>query len=82
MITIPPWKNKWLLLGVIIPFAIHLLILYTPMLSNIFCLSPLSWKEWKVVLKFSSPILIVEEILKSIGRYLAMNKNKEALNIF
>jgi Ca2+-transporting ATPase len=83
MIKMPPWKNPWLLLGVIVPFAIHLLILYTPVLSNIFCLSPLSWREWKVVLKFSTPILLVEEILKGIGRYIAIkNNNNNTLNLF
>jgi Ca2+-transporting ATPase len=77
MISVPPWKNRWLLLGVIIPFACHLLILYTPSLANIFSLSPLSWKEWEIVLKFSTPILLVEEILKATGKYVSHKKKHQ-----
>jgi len=82
MISVPPWKNRWLLLGVIIPFACHLLILYTPSLANIFSLSPLSWKEWEIVLKFSAPILLVEEILKATGKYLSNKKHQIPRQIF
>jgi Ca2+-transporting ATPase len=45
---VPPWKNRWLLVGVIVPFLMHLLILNVPLLATPFGLSPLSLKEWKV----------------------------------
>jgi Ca2+-transporting ATPase len=82
LISVPPWKNRWLLLGVLIPFVFHLIILYTPAFANIFSLSPLSWKEWEVVLKFSVPILLVEEVLKGMGRYLNNNNHQLPKYIF
>lgn len=82
MFSIPPWRNRWLLLGVLIPFACHLLILYTPSLASIFNLSPLSWKEWEIVLKFSAPILVVEEVLKALGKMVSTNKLQEQKHIF
>lgn len=48
IIKLPPWKNKWLLPGVIIPALCHLMLLYVPVLRNIFGLVPLSTRDWKV----------------------------------
>jgi Ca2+-transporting ATPase len=49
ILEIPPWKNRWLLPAVIVPSLLHLFIMYTPSLANIFHISPLSGKEWKVM---------------------------------
>eukprot|EP01038_Epipyxis_sp_PR26KG_P009613 gene9613-12945_t len=70
LLRVQPWKNPYLLLGVTIPFILHLLALYTPFLSKIFGLTGLSFVEWKMVFKFALPILLVEELLKYIGRNL------------
>ena len=67
----PPWTNPTLVLGVAIPFLLHLGILYVPTLAKIFGLAPLTWQEWEVVAKFALPILLVEEILKYITRHKA-----------
>jgi Cation transporting ATPase, C-terminus len=48
LLRVQPWQNPWLIPGVLIPFALHLLVVYIPPLAHIFSLSPLSWKEWKV----------------------------------
>lgn len=76
LLRIPPWKNPWLLLGVAVPFCLHLLVLYTPVIANIFGLYPISTDEWKVVLKFALPVLLLEEILKYIGRLLGQQKEQ------
>jgi len=47
---LPPWKNPWLLPGVFIPAACHLLLLYVPIFRNIFGLVPLTVRDWKVSL--------------------------------
>jgi hypothetical protein len=31
--------------------------------------APLNWDEWKIVLWFSLPVLLVEEILKAMTRF-------------
>lgn len=69
LIRVHPWRNPSLLVGVTIPYLIHLCIMYIPALSQILGISPLSKNEWKTVLLLSFPMLIIEEILKLIGRY-------------
>jgi hypothetical protein len=53
-----------------IPFLLHLAVIYIPFLNSIFGLVPLSINDWKLVLMFSAPILILEELLKLVGRGL------------
>ena len=69
MMRIPPWKNRWLLLGVTVPFLLHLAVLYVPLLATTFGLAPLTKREWQVIFKFALPILVLEEVLKWIGRH-------------
>jgi len=68
LLTIPPWTNPYLLLAMAFSFAAHCLILYIPVLATIFEIAPLSLEEWKVVIYFSAPVVIVDELLKVIGR--------------
>lgn len=48
ILTHPPWKNPWLVLGVLVPLSLHLLVMYSPALSLAVGIHPLSWTEWKV----------------------------------
>ena len=70
LIKIPPWTNPHLLAGVAIPFLLHLLLLYCPLICDAFSLSPLCLREWGMVGVFSLPILFLEEILKFMERNL------------
>lgn len=70
-----PQSNPWLLLGVGVPFLLHLFVLYSskfsfPGLGESLGLVPLSADDWINVLKWSAPILLVDEILKFTGRWL------------
>jgi len=49
-------------------FSLHFMILYTPMMNVIFNLSALSVDQWIVVLKFSMPVLLLDEALKFVAR--------------
>ena len=73
---VPPWKNPWLLLGVALPFSLHLLVLYVPLLAHVFGLAPLLKEEWKMVLLFSAPILLLDEIMKAVGRRISDESHK------
>ena len=48
LLVVQPWHNPWLIPGVVVPFALHLLVVYCKPLAALFGLSPLSIKEWKV----------------------------------
>ncbi|KAJ1426607.1 hypothetical protein B484DRAFT_450624 [Ochromonadaceae sp. CCMP2298] len=84
LLQVQPWQNPWLIAGVTLPMMLQMAALYFPPLSSMFGLAPLSWEEWKVVLKFSLPILLVEELLKLTGRHVeqikqvALTKLKQA----
>ena len=65
----PPWKNPYLLLACAISFGLHFLILYIPFLANIFSIVPLSVNEWMFVLLLSLPVILIDEVLKYIGRH-------------
>jgi len=80
LLKVPPWKNRYLLLGVLGPFLLHLSTLYSsklglPGFGKAFGMVPLTLKDWKTVLLWASPILIVDEILKSIGRKRLITPN-------
>ncbi len=71
LLTMPPWVNPWLVLAVSTSFALHFLVLYIPFLANIFGIVPLSLNEWLLVLVVSLPVILIDEILKYIGRRMS-----------
>jgi Ca2+-transporting ATPase len=79
---VPPTRNPLLILGITIPFLLHLGLVYSeklglPALSESFGLQPLSSENWIEVFKWSAPILALDEVLKWVGRQLAKKKAKE-----
>ena len=56
LLKLPPWRNPWLLLGVLLPSLCHMIVLHTPFLAKLFGLSPLLWDEWMVRLVFAAVI--------------------------
>lgn len=64
----PIWQigvldNKWLNIATIIPFVLHLLILYTP-LHIVFSLAPLTVIDWVVAVSFALFGFLLFELLK------------------
>lgn len=68
LLTVHPWINGWLLLAVGASIGSHMLILYVPFMNQIFGIAPLSLYEWKLVMMFSFPVILIDEVLKFIGR--------------
>jgi len=68
LVSMPPWVNPYLLIAMALSFGLHFLILYVPMLARIFAIVPLSFEEWLLVTAFSAPVVIIDELLKLIGR--------------
>ncbi|KAK1394585.1 calcium-transporting ATPase 1, endoplasmic reticulum-type-like [Heracleum sosnowskyi] len=69
LLTMPPWVNPWLLLAMSISFGLHFLILYVPFLAQIFGVVPLSLNEWLLVVAVAFPVILIDEVLKLVGRY-------------
>ncbi|KAF8402809.1 hypothetical protein HHK36_010900 [Tetracentron sinense] len=68
LLTMPPWVNPWLLLAMSVSFGLHFLILYVPFLAQVFGIVPLSLNEWLLVLAVTLPVIMIDEILKFVGR--------------
>lgn len=39
-----------------------------PFLRDLFVVTPLNWEEWKGVLLFSAPVIVIDEVCKFITR--------------
>jgi Ca2+-transporting ATPase len=68
LLTMPPWVNPWLLLAMSVSFGLHFLILYVPFLAQVFGIVPLSLNEWLLVLAVALPVILIDEVLKFVGR--------------
>lgn len=82
LLKVAPWRNKWLLVGVAGPFLLHLSVLYSsalglPGFGKAFGMVSLTKEHWKTVLFWSTPILLVDEALKAIGRRLLIKEKSE-----
>ncbi|QKX62653.1 uncharacterized protein TRUGW13939_09814 [Talaromyces rugulosus] len=68
LLTFPLWKNMMLIYAIILSMSLHFAILYVPFLQGLFAIMPLDWDEWKAVLIISSPVIVIDEILKFVER--------------
>ncbi|PIN05993.1 Ca2+ transporting ATPase [Handroanthus impetiginosus] len=68
LIRMPPWRNPWLLVAMSVSLGLHCLILYVPFLANVFDVVPLSLNEWLLVVLVSAPVVLIDEVLKFVGR--------------
>merc|ERR1711862_212337 len=60
--------NIYLLMAMALSFSLHFMILYVDVFNVVFNISALSFDQWMVVLKFSLPVLLVDEALKFVAR--------------
>ncbi|OEL26074.1 Calcium-transporting ATPase 1, endoplasmic reticulum-type [Dichanthelium oligosanthes] len=68
LLSMPPWVNPWLLVAMSVSFGLHFLILYVPFLATVFGIVPLSLNEWLLVLLVALPVVLIDEVLKFVGR--------------
>ena len=70
LLVVPPHRNMYLLAAIAASFIAHFAILYIPGLATIFSVYPIGWREWKIVLAFSFPVILLDEVLKVVGKYV------------
>ncbi|KAE8258926.1 hypothetical protein A4X13_0g1348 [Tilletia indica] len=68
LLTTPPTRNWWLIGAVVLSMLLHFMILYTPLLQDIFIVTPLGSEEWKAVMWLSLPVILVDEACKWVSR--------------
>lgn len=74
LLTLPLWNNMKLIYAITLSMVLHYVLLYTPLLQSIFGIVPLGWEEWKIVLAWSAPIIVIDEVLKALERAFFMPK--------
>eukprot|EP00884_Botryococcus_braunii_P010612 jgi/Botrbrau1/19552/Bobra.0035s0044.1 len=77
LLQMPPWSNPWLLVAMALSFGLHFLILYVPFLADIFSIVPLSLNEWLLVVLFAAPVILIDEVLKFVGRHYVNPRTKK-----
>jgi len=77
ILVMPPWKNWSLLIAIIVSMLLHFLVLEAPFMKAIFRVTRLNTEEWMAVLKFSIPVILLDEVLKFITRTFNMNKSEK-----
>jgi Ca2+-transporting ATPase len=68
LLVVTPLTNPYLIGAVLLSVFFHMIILYVPILNPIFGVAPLSLYEWGLVMAFSTPVILVDEVLKFDGR--------------
>jgi len=74
--VVTPFSNLWVGLAAALSFTLHFLVIYIPFFAGVFHVAPLGWEEWKAVLLFSFPVLVIDEALKYISRRFAARGKK------
>jgi len=68
LLTMSPFVNPWLLAAISSSILLHMMIVYVPFMATIFGIAAMNLKEWILVFAFSSPVILVDELLKIVGR--------------
>ncbi|GAA5833855.1 hypothetical protein JCM11251_005988 [Rhodosporidiobolus azoricus] len=76
LLTLPPWRNMYLVGAIALSMALHFMILYVPFFSNLFQITPLNWEEWKAVVVISFPVIIIDEVLKWVSNTFLSSETK------
>jgi len=71
LLQMPPWANPYLLLAMVVSIGLHFVILYIPAFASVFSIVPLTVNDWILVMIFSMPVILIDEILKCFGRAFA-----------
>ena len=66
--TVGLFSNMYLLYAIALSVGLHCMILYIPFFERVFNTVPLTLNEWMLVLGFSFPVIILDEILKVFAR--------------
>ena len=81
LVQMPPWCNPWLLCAMALSFGLHFLILYVPILASVFSIVPLTTNEWLLVLLFASPVVLIDDVLKFVGRNFVNPPRQEVADV-
>jgi len=74
LLKIGIFSNKWMNWAVLISFALVMLVVYVPFLNKPFQTTPLSWREWSLII----PLFLVPSIAAELTKWFVYRKaNRE-----
>jgi len=79
LLKMTPFVNWYLIAATGLSVFLHCIILYIPICNEIFSIHAMSLHEWGLVLAFSLPVNIIEELLKYFSRRHNAKELKERL---
>ncbi len=71
------FKNKFLVIVIILTFTLHLGVIYLDFFHDIFGTVPLNGEDWIIIFGVSSSVLMFEEIRKFIFRKVESNNDSK-----
>ena len=71
LLTMSPFVNPYLILATFASTAFHCIIVYIPFMNSVFSIHSMTAYEWVLVLAFALPVVLVDEVLKVVGRMRA-----------
>ena len=74
-----PWINPYLIAAMVVSFALHFMILHVGWMAELFSIVPLDLNEWKFVVLWSFPVILIDEVLKWWGRRMNAKELAERL---
>jgi len=74
LLTVTPLVNPYLIAATFSSTLLHAMIVYVPFFNEIFSIHAMTLHEWFLVVAFAFPVILIDEVLKTIGRY--MNKRE------
>jgi Ca2+-transporting ATPase len=80
LFTMPVWLNPWLIVAILFSMALHMVILYIPIMNQIFGIMPLDFSEWMLVIVWSVPVILLDEFMKIFVRMFRQSSQLEELN--
>jgi len=69
LFVMTPFVNVYLFAATAVSMGLHFVIVYVPVLAQIFSICALDQHDWWLVFAFSFPVIICDEILKVYGRH-------------
>jgi P-type Ca2+ transporter type 2C len=64
------FSNRWLMIGIPVGIALQLLVIYTPLLQDLFHTVPLNASQWGIIIGVAASVWILEEIRKALVPHL------------
>jgi len=68
LLTVGLFCNPMLWIAISLSILLHCVIVYIPFFGHIFGTNPLSKNDWLLVIAFSAPVCLIDEVLKFISR--------------